>query len=73
MEAVDDPSPLSPMLIPSYVLEYAVLDPSMLLPYGKTQLSVSPYATWFARVGKFWSTCPWYIKICVSLLIIVLS
>lgn len=73
MQVIDQPNLLKELLVPNYSISYALLDADDIVPYGTVDVQKTPYATWFSRIGYWWTTSAWYRKVWISLFVIVVS
>ena len=64
---------LSALLQPSYEIVCYLLVQDEVKAYGYVSILYTPYTTRISRLGSRWSHTPWYIKIIVSLGIVLCS
>ena len=73
ISVVDNSERLEEILEPNYVLDCARLDHEDVVPYGYVAVDKTPYATWFSHLGDWWTRSPWYVKIGMSIGIVLVS
>ncbi len=64
---------LKDLLQPSYEIVCHLLAPDEVKAYGYVSIIDTPYTTWIGRLWYRWAHTPWYVKIIISLSIVVLS
>lgn len=64
---------LSSFLQPMYEIHCHLLDVVDVQSYGYVDTMTMPYATWISRLWFLWSNTTWYVKIFLSILIVLIS
>ncbi len=64
---------LSAFLQPMYEIHCHLLNVADVQSYGYVDTMTMPYTTWISRLWLLWWTTPWYVKIILSIAIVLIS